>query len=229
MSTDIKAIESIPTGKPIRIFLPLVKRTDMMRAQCIYEKTEPPKFSLIFKPGTLPAEEIDINKPCILSIDMGGPTMSIEAMVKKIANPQTLEMVVRKTISHEQMREFFRVDTVTEVISKSFQTEFSGTEQQSWAKHGRTVDISGSGILAVFDQAPPPEKQVQLEITIPAEKSDTVTVLAHEVRNQQLPDGKYEVAYHFDDISIEDRDKIIGCCLVIQRQMLRLKVQVRES
>ena len=51
----------------------------------------------------------------------------------------------------------------------------------------------------------------------------------HAVRAQQLHDGRYEVAYHFDDISTEDRDKIIGCCLVIQRKMLCMKVKVKED
>jgi hypothetical protein len=54
-------------------------------------------------------------------------------------------------------------------------------------------------------------------------------VLAHQVRVQELHDGRFEVAYHFDDITIEDRDTIIGCCLVLQRKMLRLKIDVKDS
>lgn len=229
MNPDTKTLDSIPSGKPIRVFLPLVGSPEMARAQCIYDKTEPPKFSLIFKPGALPEEDIDIKKPCILSIDMGGPTLSIEAMIKSVSSPQVLEMIVRKTVSHEQMREFFRVDTVTNVITKSFRTEFVRSGKESWALDGKTVDISGSGLLAIFNQSPPTEKHVHLEISIPSEPAETITVLAHQVRVQELQDGRFEVAYHFVDISDEDRDKIIGCCLIIQRQMLRLKVQVKDT
>lgn len=228
MNSDIKIIEAIPNGKPVRIFLPQLEQSDLARVQCVYTKTAPPKFSLIFKPGILPEEKIDTSKPCIITIDMGGSSISLEAMITKLVNPQTLDMSLKKTISHEQMREFFRVDTTTRVISKSFQTVYTDADKKPWEIQGQTVDISGSGILALFDSAPPNEHQVRLEISIPSEDPETINVLAHQVRLQELPDGRFEVAYHFDDISDEDRDKIIGCCLVIQRRMLRLKVQVRE-
>jgi len=229
MSPDTEILRNIPKGKPVRIFLPLVNRPDLIRAQCLYQETEPPKFSLIFKPGTLPADELDISQPCIISIDMGGPTISLEAMIHKVANRQTLQMIIRKSISHEQMREFFRVDAVTSVISKSFHTELFDDKNQPWSTRGQTIDISGSGILAIFEEKPQEDRQVKLEITIPSVEAETIKVLAHQVRVQQLHDGRYEVAYHFDDISTEDRDKIIGCCLVIQRKMLRLKVQIKDN
>ncbi|NOR26648.1 MAG: hypothetical protein GQ542_20105 [Desulforhopalus sp.] len=226
MTSDTDILQNIPKGKPVRIFLPLLNRPDRIRAQCLYQEMDAPKFSLIFKPGILPVEEIDIQQPCIISIDMGGPTISLEAMIQKIANRQTLQMIVRKSISHEQMREFFRVDTVTNVISKSFHTELFNDKNEPWSTLGQTVDISGSGILAIFDEKPQADRQVKLEITVPSIETDTIKILAHQVRIQQLHDGRFEVAYHFDDITSEDRDKIIGCCLVIQRKMLRLKVQV---
>lgn len=228
MPSDPNILQDIPNGKPVRIFLPLLNRPDRVRAQCVYQKTEPPKFSLIFKPGVLPVEEIDQEAPCIISIDMGGPTVSLEAMIQTIANRQTLEMIVRKSVSHEQMREFFRVDTITSVISKSFHTELFNNKSEPWSTEGQTVDISGSGLLAIFTEKPQPDRQVKLEITIPSTEPETIKVLAHQIRLQELHDGRFEVAYHFDDITIEDRDKIIGCCLDIQRKMLRLKVTVKE-
>lgn len=229
MTADTDILKNIPKGKPVRIFLPLLNRQDRVRAQCLYQEIDPPKFSLIFKPGLLPVDEIDISQPCIISIDMGGPTISLEAMIQKVANRQTLQMIVRNAINHEQMREFFRVDAVTEVISKSFHTELFSDSNEPWSAKGQTIDISGSGILAIFDDKPQADKQVRLEITIPSSEPEIIKVLAHQVRLQQLHDGRYEVAYHFDDISTEDRDKIIGCCLVIQRKMLRLKVQVKHD
>ncbi len=229
MTPEIDILQNIPKGKPVRIFLPLLGRPDRIRAQCLYQELDSPKFGLIFKPGILPVDEIDTLLPCIISIDMGGPTISLEAMIYKIANPQTLQMIVRKSISHEQMREFFRVDTVTSVISKSFHTELFDDKNEPWSTEGQTVDISGSGILAIFDEKPQADQQVRLEITIPSIESDTIKILAHQVRVQQLYDGRFEVAYHFDDITTEDRDKIIGCCLVIQRKMLRLKVNVQKT
>lgn len=229
MSSDIEALQKVSNGKPVRIFLPITDGKELARAQCVYQETSPPKFDLIFKPGHLPVDDIDLKQPCIVSIDLGGPTLSLETKILKIANPQTLQMVIQKSISHEQMREFFRVDATTQVISKSFQTELLGKDNQEWSLQGQTIDISGSGILAVFDSAPPIDKQIKLEITIPSAEVDTIHILAHPVRTQELSDGRFEVAYHFDDITMEDRDAIIGCCLIIQRKMLRLKVQVKGS
>ncbi|KJR96342.1 MAG: hypothetical protein VR65_28750 [Desulfobulbaceae bacterium BRH_c16a] len=229
MTSDIDTLKNIQNGKPVRIFIPLLNRPDRARAQCVYQETSPPKFTLLFKPGMLPVDEIDIGQPCIISIDMGGPTVSLEAMIQKIANQQTLEMTILKYISHEQMREFFRVDAVTQVLSKSFHTQFANNNSEPWSLQGETVDISGSGILAIFTDKPPADRQVHLEITIPSAEPETVNVVAHPVRTQRLNDNRYEVAYHFDDISMEDRDKIIGCCLVLQRKLLRLKVQVNTN
>jgi len=228
MTTSEESLEQIANGKPVRIFIPLKDRQDRIRAQCIYQQSSPPKFSLIFKPGVLPVDEINTTESAIINVDMGGPTVSLEANILNIANSQTLDMVIQKSINHEQMREFFRVDAVTKVISKSFETSVFDNESEAQATLGQTVDISGSGILAIFKEKPPQTEHIRLEITVPAAETETISVFAHQVRVQELHDGRYEVAYHFDDISDEDRDSIIGTCLVLQRQMLRLKVQVRE-
>jgi hypothetical protein len=229
MSTDPNILQSIANGKPVRVFLPLRNRLERVRAHCVCQDIAPPKFSLTFKAGVLPLDDIDAKQPCIVSIDMGGPSLSLEAMIQEIVNPQTLQMILQKSISHEQMREFFRIDAVTRVISSSFRTQFVNQNSEPWSIQGETVDLSGSGILAIFPSPPPTEKQVQLEIFIPSAEPETVKVIAHQVRMQLQNDGRYEVAYHFDDISVEDRDKIIGCCLVLQRKLLRLKVQVAEK
>ncbi|MDK9707993.1 MAG: PilZ domain-containing protein [Desulforhopalus sp.] len=226
MIADLETLQAIPNGKPVRIFIPLVNRQERLRAQCVCQDIHPPKFSLVFKPGVLPLEEIDHIQPCIVSIDMGGPTLSIEAMIQEVVNRQTLQMIQRKTISHEQMRDFFRIDAVTRVITSSFRTQFTNQNSEPWSIQGETVDISGSGILAIFPTPPPDDTHVKLQITIPSTEPETVAAIAHQVRVQKLKDGRFEVAYHFDDIDIEDRDKIIGCCLVLQRKLLRLKINV---
>ena len=228
MSSDIKTLKNVPDGKPVRIFLPLKTGPELYRAQCVYQKSVPPELTLLFKLGVLPIDNIAHSRPSIISIDMGGPTVSLEAMIQKIENPQTLQMIVSKSISHDEMREFFRVDTTARIISKSFQTELFEDKKQLWSIEGKTIDISGNGVLAFFPEQPPADKQVRLEITIPLAKPETITVLAHQVRGAKLSDERFEAAYYFDDITAEDRDKIIGCCFMIQRKLLRLKVQVKD-
>jgi hypothetical protein len=229
MTSDITTIKSIPEGKPVRIFLPLKNGPELYRAQCVYHKTTPPRLTLLFKPGVLPVEDISESRPAIISIDMGGPTLSLEAVIQEVENNQTLRMVVQKSISHDEMREFFRVDATAKIISSSFQTELFADQNNSWSIEGTTIDISGNGVLAFFPQSLPADSQVRLEITIPLPVPEAITVLARQVRSTQLSDKRFEAAYHFDDISAEDRDKIIGCCLRIQRKLLRLKITVKDD
>ena len=228
MTTDIETIENIPDGKPVKFFLTLKEGSERYRTQCVYQKSAPPKFSLLFKPGVLPVDDIALDQPSIINLDMGGEATSLDVKILEITNSQTLQMVVKKAITYEQMRDYFRVDTTTDIISKSFHPEIPGNKNKSWSIKGKTVDISGSGILALFPERPSTDRQLLLQITIPPGEQETITILAHRIRTKKLENGSYEVAYHFDDISTEDRDKIIGCCLDIQRQLLRLKVRVKN-
>ncbi|PIE64475.1 MAG: hypothetical protein CSA26_08360 [Desulfobacterales bacterium] len=229
MSAEKDILKEIPDSKPVRIFLPIIDSKERYRLQCVYQKTVFPRFNLLFKAGTLPVKAIDCTQNCIVSIDKGGPYLSLEAQIVSITNSQTLEMIVHKMINHEQMREFFRVDTTTRVIGKSFQPEFFGKKEKPWCLQGQTIDISGNGILASFSEQPPMDDQIRLEITLPTTPPELIKVLARPVRSLQVADNQWDAAYYFDDISDEDRDKIIGCCLVIQRRMLQLKVNVKDQ
>lgn len=229
MTTEPTVLDSIPDAKPVRTFLPINENSERFRVQCVYQKSEPPRFNLLFQPGILPVEMINQNESAIIIIDMGGPTVSIEAKISAVANQQMLEMILLKSIPHEQMREFFRVDATAHVISQSFQPEVFGEQGNPGSTQGKTIDISGSGILASFTAQPPMAEQVRLEISLPTTPVQTINVLSHPVRMLQVAEDQWDVAYHFDDISDEDRDKIIGCCLVIQRRLLRLKVKVRDQ
>ncbi len=221
-------LKDIPDGKPVRIFLPLTSGNERYRVHCLYQKTTPPKFNLLFKPGILPEEFLDTSRMSIISVDMGGPNISLEANIIDVVNSQQLEMAAIKLINHEQMREFFRVDTTTKVISESFHPTVIGKPKEKWSFSGETIDISGSGLLATFSEPPPMDKRVTLTLTLPSEEKEQLTVLARPIRFEEVGSNQYDVAYHFEDISTEDRDKIIGCCLNIQRRLLRMKVQVKK-
>jgi hypothetical protein len=225
---DNDTLSKIPDGKPVRVFLPLRNIEERYRAQAVYQQSAAPVFSLIFPPGTVPVEDININKPCIINIDMGGPSLSLEAQISEITSEQHLVMTALQAMSHEQLREFFRVDAVTSVIGRAFPSKTMATSDTDMTMEGETIDISGSGILATFPQKPPEVKHIRLEITLPTDIPETVTALARPIRTVKTVDNKYDVAFHFDDITNEDRDKIIGCCLEIQRRLLRLKVNVKD-
>ncbi|MBE0585228.1 MAG: hypothetical protein IH612_15895, partial [Desulfofustis sp.] len=159
-SSDI--LTDVPDAKPVRVFLPIAGSKERYRACGVYQRTEPPRFNLLFQPGVLPADALDVSVPCLIVIDMGGPNISVEAMIAAAAE-QKLEMIVQKTISHDQMREFFRVDAATQVISKSFQPELFGKKETPWSMQGTTIDISGSGLLAAFPDKVPMDEPIRLE------------------------------------------------------------------
>jgi len=138
-------------------------------------------------------------------------------------------MVLQKTISHEQMREYFRVDCTLPIIISSIIPESFGTPDDHWKISGTTADLSGSGLRASFTEEPPANTQVRLELALPTTETTIVKTLASPVRISQLTEKLWDAAYQFDAIEDEDQDAIIGCCLVEQRRMLRLKVKVKGN
>ncbi len=223
MGADTSILDQIPDQKPVRIFLPIKHSRKRYRTQAVYKQGSSPSFDLYFRPGMLPLDILDQQQPCLINVDFGGPNLSMEAMIASAAH-QVLSMTAQKLVSHEQMREFFRVDATTEVISRAFQPEFFSENGRPWSLKGTTIDISGSGLLAFFSEQPPADPHVRLEISLPTKTPDIVKALARPVRSQQLDKDQWEEAYHFEDIAIEDRDKIIGWCLEIQRRLLRLRL-----
>ena len=224
MSEESKILDKIDDDKPVRIFLPVKESSELLRSQCLYQKAEPPRFSLLFRAGCLPIEEIDQKKSCLITIDLGGPAVSLQAKILEVVDEQTLAMVLEKSVSYAQMRQYFRVDAATEVVCKSITREDSAL---GWSVAGETVDISGIGLLVIFPEDPPEHHQCRLEITIPAPSPQVIRAMARRVRSRRRGDGSYEVAYHFIDISGRHRDAIIGCCFTLQRKQLQLKVRVR--
>ena len=101
MASDDDILKDVPDAKPLRIFLPVKASRERYRMQCVYQKIQSPRFNLLFQPGTLPVDSINTSEPCILNIDLGGPNLSIEAMITAIPNSQIIEMIVKKSISYE--------------------------------------------------------------------------------------------------------------------------------
>lgn len=224
-SPEPPALSAIPDRKPVRVYLPIKDKSQRYRSQAVYKSTSPPLFELHFKPGAMPLADLDSNKNCLINVDFGGPTVSLTAAIVS-ASDQTLSAKAEQLISHEQMREFFRVDAVTDVISKSFQPEFFSSSGKSWSMRGRTIDISGNGLLAGFSVQPPAEELVRLELSLPGTLPAMITVAAKTVRVEQTDRHQWHAAFQFQDISAEDQDRIVGCCLEIQRRHLRLTVDL---
>jgi len=222
-------LSKISDEKPVRLFLPLIDREDRLLIQCVLKKVSDRRFKLLFPSGTLPIDKIDRNNSCLISLDLGGKSISLESNIVEIANNQTLDMVLLKSISHDQMRNYFRVDCTVPILITSVVPDEFATKEDKWKINGTTVDLSGSGLRASLDTVPPENAQVRLEIALPGTETNIVKALATPVRISKLTDTLWDVAYHFDNIEDEDQDAIIGCCMVAQRRLLRLKVKVTGS
>jgi hypothetical protein len=229
MTSGSDTLETLVDNKPVHVFLPLLASKEMLRAHCIYRETTPPGFNLLFNDGILPVASLDLKGTAILSFDGGRPNLPLEARIRAVQTERVLEMVRINGLDQSRMREYFRVDASIAVIARPLPPEVAGTEESPWSLAGRTLDISGNGILAVFPEKPSLDEPIRLEITLPAGHPGTMSVLARPVRSRETGDGNYEVAYHFEDIPDQDRDRIIGCCLVLQRKLLRLPIQLNAS
>ena len=229
MPEQIDFIENISENKPVRIFLPLKDSEESLRISCVLHKLPTPYFHLIFSKGTLPVGQFDQSSSIIISLDISGQAVSLEAKTLEIVNDQTLKMVAQKTINHEQMREYFRVDCTLPIQLKSVVPEAFNVPDEKWVISGTTVDLSGSGLRASLTSPPPENTQVRMNLALPTAVPSIVNILASPVRISKLTNKLWDVAYHFDEVSDEDRDTIIGCCLVAQRRLLRLKVKVKDS
>ena len=222
-------LNRIQEHKPVRLFLPIKNQEERRLIQCVLETTEAPLFQLIFKGGELPVDTIDTQNTCLINLDDGGQSISIESKIVEIVDPQTLKLTTLKIINHEQMREYFRVDCTVPIILKSIVPEEFGSSEDNWKILGTTADLSGSGLRASFTTAPPENTQVRLELALPTTETTIVKTLASPVRISQLTEKLWDAAYQFDTIEDVDQDSIIGCCLVAQRRLLRLKVQIKGS
>ncbi len=213
----------IETDKAVRIGLPIIGTTEKKRISCVYQQTNPPEFILLFTPGSLPADEIDMNRKAAVLLDIKGQSISLSADIQEKINNQALRLVAREVIQHEQLRDYFRVDISAPLVARP-----ALAKDQEWSMNGETVDVSGSGLLAIFNQPVDQGEPVRVELILPTGNGKPIEAVAHVVRSRKIGENQYQIALHFDTIDSEDRDRIMACCFEIQRKHLRLKVQVKN-
>ena len=127
-----------------------------------------------------------------------------------------------------QDRDFVRVQVNVPITIRAAYP-LVGEKTGEWIRHGTTVDMTGSGILVSLSEKPPIDESISLEISLPTQPPERIKIGAHPVRTLRTDDNRWKIAYRFDIISAEERDKIIGCCLVEQRRVLRLNHGIRNS
>ncbi len=193
-----------------------------IRLNCVYKESHSPNFFLVFPPRKLP-ENIDLTRHCPVSIKAGETALTLTAKIIEIKGDRTLELVAKNTVKPESLREFFRVNSKIPIIA-SFEPESSDSTLQAWRLEGRTLDISGSGALAIFPEEPQSKNKITLILTLNSDHQK-IECIGHIVRSKRIRRGQFQISFHFDYISAKDKDTIISFCLREQRNQLREKVQ----
>lgn len=214
-------------GIPVRIEIPL-QGMRRIRLTALADILEDKVFRLIFPQGTLPVARIDHTRTCRILFENPGQPMTIVAEIETILDERTLKLRSRETMQHDQQRNFFRVDVSTPVIATSMLPPGLAGEGESWRLTGETLDVSGNGLMVAFPQSLGDTQRLRLDIILPTADLKVVQCIAQVIREHHIQDGLYHVALTYEDIAPEDRDRIIGCCLSIQRKHLRLRVGARE-
>lgn len=214
-------IKSIEDSRGAQIKL-TTKGGTQQHYECIYKEDSPPNFYLVFQPSALP-EKIDLKAGHPVSIKQDNATVSLNAGVLGRIGDRTLHMVAKGIVDPASLREYFRINTSTEITVSHKSSQQEG-QPSSWTISGKTQDLSGSGVLALFDNEARNRDDLVIEIYLP-NKNLTVNAVGHVVRKKLLRNRKWQVSLHFDSISGKHRDALITYILSMQRKQLRENVR----
>lgn len=190
---------------------------------CVYKEDIAPHFFLAFPPKIIP-DNLDVSRSVPIALKGAQPPLTINANIEEIHGDRTLFLKATEALDPTTLREFFRVDFNTKIITSYEPTNLDGNSK-GWEVTGETIDVSGTGILAIFNKELTNKQDILLDIFLDY-YNDYIRCEAHIVKMTRLRKEKYRVAFHIDKITPKDRDKIITCCLHEQRKLLRERVQI---
>lgn len=218
----LQLVRSIPDGQAASITL-IDLAGERIHLQGVYKESEAPNFFFLALPGQLP-ETLDVSRQCPFSSqDRNAEDVSFIADIIEISGNRALELVARKTVRSEDLRQFFRVTLRTRIFIRFFPKNPDSDEQQ-WEITGETVDISQSGVLTLLPIECPNVTDLDLEIEFTTPRKN-VFCTSHVIRSKRLKKGRWLTSFHFDEISAVDRDAIAKNCFAEQRRQLRDKGQ----
>jgi c-di-GMP-binding flagellar brake protein YcgR len=198
-------------------------KEDTIRCKALLVKKDSPFFELVFLPNAWEVDDLRIGANCNMVIEHKGDTVNIIARLDSISGSRRLNFIAREPVSPETLRDYFRVSTNLP-IEASYIAGPKEVNAQTWKMSGSTIDLSGSGVLALFTEKPASNNRIQLIITLPNEE-EPVVCLANVVRTYRLRQKRYQVAFHFENITAKTRDQVVSYCLHEERRQLRENVR----
>lgn len=217
-------IRSINDSQSARISLS-TSAGETIHLDCIYKEGIAPRFFLVFPPKKLP-DNINMAQHCAISIrnhDEDTAPLSLNAKIEEMIGDRTLELTAKSSIDPTSLREFFRV-AIHAPVTINFAPESDEDHTRQWSLTGETLDISGSGILALFSEECQDRQRINITIELSSPQA-TVICMGHVVYTRRVRKGRWHIALHFDDIPTKQRDIIISNCLYEQRRQLKETLQ----
>lgn len=214
-------LEKLADNAPTIVDLPGI-HDETIRCNALFVKKELPCLELVFPPRSWDAADLKIGADCNLAVDHNGLTVNLIARLDSVVRDRRLSFTAREPVAPEALRDYFRVAIAT-AIEASYIAGPKETKIDTWKMTGTTLDLSGSGVLAIFSEKPPSSHRIQLVITVP-EESMPIVCLANVVRSYRIRKNRFQVAFHFENITSKARDMIMACCMQEQRRQLRENV-----
>ena len=206
--------------KVLQASVPLV---DSRRLQLrgVARVSTPPKIEVTLPADQIHGDEIDRAEKCLLYIDAVGATITLITTINAIDNNNLLKLTNLESISHEQKREFFRIDAQMAVDAHKLPPP-----REDGTCTGTSINISGNGILVSLPEPLVVDQKMKLRINLPDPIATDIECIGRVVRSDKRKQGRYRVAFNFTTIGEEDQDQIVSFCLAQQRKHIRLGVQV---
>jgi hypothetical protein len=215
--TIIDVIRSIPDNQTARTSLSTISG-QTLHLEGAYREGTSPRFFLVFPPKTLP-KEINMAQQCLVSIRSDDTTpLSLYAKIEDIIGERTVEYTATSLIDPTKLRQYFRV-AISVPLTISSPKESKDDPASQWSIKGETLDMSGSGILALCEEECKNRGQIKITLKLPSPQA-IVSCIAHVISARRARKGRWHVAMHFDDIGMKQRDLILSNCLNEQRNQL---------
>ena len=206
--------------KVLQASIPLLD-SRRLRLRGIARVSVPPKIEVTVPADQLPGNEIDRAEKCLLYIDAVGATITLITAIDAIENNSLLKLTNLESVSHEQKREFFRIDAQMAIDAHKL---LPPPEDGTCA--GLSINISGNGILVSLPEPLAVDQKVKLRISLPDPIATDIVCIGRVVRSEKRKKERYRVAFSLTTIGEEDQDKIVSFCLAQQRKHIRLGVQI---
>ena len=215
-------VKSIPDGQAATVTLTNAAGERRL-FDCVFKESIAPSFFLVFPPENLP-ETLDQSKQCpFVSRDRSDAAVSFLAAIIERSKSHVLELVAKKSVRPEDLREYFRVDIRTDVMVRYYSNN-PDDRKIEWEMDGQTVDLSQSGVMTILPDECRNEDPIEIEILL-FNPAQTVICKGHVVRSKRVRKGRWLTSFHFDAISAHNRDAIAMNCFAEQRRQLRENVQ----